>query len=370
MADAHEPEHVGVEMGRPRPASSWPQLSMTSILFLAIWVLIGVVLALQDASNLVVEVVVFVPPILVLVYLRRKSAASSDVEPEPWDKILRFFATGFLPASIVVIVVELILSLIFVIVCFHGNLQEGLQYMGAVAGDGGGSGGGSGSGADASGGGSEAGSGSGGGTALPAPTLNVYVFLLLTSYITAGTTEEVAKAMILRFAVCPSRPMCVQGPDERAHARTTLLYMVAGAVGFSTVENIMYTWGALLSGGADDAVFWQVLVQGLVRALVALPTHTLCAGMTAARLVHRDREQRTLPNPLAAHGWLWVLFPAIFVHGTYDAQAMVLSVAVDSVWLVLVTSLTMLALGAWVFWHQWKTYGEPLDTEYARHEPV
>lgn len=305
-----------------------------------------------DVANAIIAVIVFLPPVLMLRYLRDKSKLTArSEEREPWDRIIRFFATGFVPAAIITMIVELLLSILFIVLCFQGNMQEGVDIMSGMSGE-------------------SSGDGESAGAQEPTQSFGLYAFLLLTAFVTAATTEEIAKAMILRFAVCPSKPCCVQEHEERINPRTTLLYLVAGAVGFSTIENILYTWGGTLTQATP---FLVVLVQGLVRALVALPTHTLCAGMTAARLVHRDRQLRELPNPRDAPSWLWVLFPAIFVHGTYDAQAMVLSVALDGVVddvaglvIILVTSLLMLFLGAWVFWHQWNKYAERSGSDGRR----
>lgn len=293
--------------------------------------------------------------VIVLRYVWRRSKENVGPEyHEPLDSIVRFFATGFLPAALVVLIVELIVSVVLVLVLYRGRLQEALGLLGAQ------------DGAEVDG----DGSGTGGYAGQPASyvtmDINLLLFLFCSAYVTAATIEEVAKVAIVRYACCPTRPCCAQHVTQRVHARTTLLYMLAGAIGFSTIENIGYTFGSVIG---PTAVYdgWAIAIQALVRALVSLPVHILCAALTASRLVRRDREKRELPNPAEAKGMMWVLGPAIAVHGTFNFQAMTLAVAlngmVDEVGggvLMLGLAILILCMASCAFLRQWETHAEPL----------
>jgi RsiW-degrading membrane proteinase PrsW (M82 family) len=83
-----------------------------------------------------------------------------------------------------------------------------------------------------------------------------------------------------------------------------IVYSVAVALGFATLENLLY----VLPGGAGT---------GFVRALTAVPAHALNGTLMGHRLALAQLE----PERARRHRWLAVLEPTAW-HGSYDALAL------------------------------------------------
>ncbi|MBS1151565.1 MAG: hypothetical protein H6Q89_3263 [Myxococcaceae bacterium] len=119
---------------------------------------------------------------------------------------------------------------------------------------------------------------------------------LFTAFITAGATEEIAKALVVYFAIWRHPAF-----DERVDG---IVYATRAGLGFALVENVGYLAGATSAGG-----FAGIFV---VRALLAVPGHAIWAaymGYFAAK----KRFDGTGP------GLLGGLAIAIVSHGLYDA---------------------------------------------------
>lgn len=119
---------------------------------------------------------------------------------------------------------------------------------------------------------------------------------LYTSYVVAGFTEEVAKALALYFAVWRHPAF-----DERLDG---IVYGTRAGLGFALVENIGY-----LAGAESMSGFVGIFV---LRAVLAVPGHAIYAGFMgywAARKRFDDRGP----------GLLGGLVIAILLHGSYDA---------------------------------------------------
>lgn len=115
------------------------------------------------------------------------------------------------------------------------------------------------------------------------------------------------------------------------------MFIVAAAMGFSTVENMEYTMAGDLVGSASPPL--QKLAIALLRGactqhprtavvaarmpdpgllpllpvVVSFPIHSICAGFTGVMLLRREFGRGT-PS-----FFLFVLGPAILVHGSFDA---------------------------------------------------
>jgi protease PrsW len=119
---------------------------------------------------------------------------------------------------------------------------------------------------------------------------------LFKAYITAGTVEEVAKAVCLFFFVW-RRPEL----DERFDG---IVYATRAALGFALVENIGYLVGA--------RSFEGFTVTFVTRAVLTVPAHAIFAGMMGYFAARRRFDGSGI-------GWPGGLAIAIFLHGTFDA---------------------------------------------------
>ena len=126
-------------------------------------------------------------------------------------------------------------------------------------------------------------------------------------YLESGKTKNILKSM--RFT-CPSSITVnlLQVRDERAEdcwhrkpgrAYGTVLCGCAAALGFATIENVLYCW-------ADLAVQTAVL-----RAILAVPGHCaggviIAVGVTERVFYGKDTNA------------FWILLPSVMFHGFYD----------------------------------------------------
>ena len=101
-------------------------------------------------------------------------------------------------------------------------------------------------------------------------------------------------------------------PRTLRDPHSILIYMLTCALGFSTVENILYVCSGDLVGMPRG--FLEAIFIACGRAFMSTPIHATCACMTAAQLIKRDLTQQPM------HGVL-VLLPAVLFHGTFDLTA-------------------------------------------------
>jgi hypothetical protein len=165
--------------------------------------------------------------------------------------------------------------------------------------------------------------------------LRVLLFLVANGFLQAGLTEETVKLMSALGARCPCClqnqggcpwfPCCIPGThlwtrDARGGGLTNpyslIIYMVAAAAGFSTVENIEY----LFLAGSPEPAFPKCFaatpelsmtrINAICgRLLLAYPLHLICGALTGVQLVrHKFLGLR----------WWWLLLPAVLTHGFYD----------------------------------------------------
>ena len=140
------------------------------------------------------------------------------------------------------------------------------------------------------------------------PTVGFYILLFVLAYISAGCCEEGMKYVL---ATRVKR----WTPNFR-NREGFLLYALAGALGFSTVENIGYAFNSLTP-------WYAPLVGVLTRVLISTPIHLACAYLVGIGVVRREVYGEPLP--------LWrVLGLPILLHGSFDFSLMIAAVNMDS----------------------------------------
>jgi RsiW-degrading membrane proteinase PrsW (M82 family) len=175
------------------------------------------------------------------------------------------------------------------------------------------------------------------------PTVGFYVLIFILAYISAGCCEEGMK-YILATRVKKWTP----GFRDRDGF---LLYAVAGALGFSTVENIGYAFNSLTP-------WYAALVGVLTRVIISTPIHVCCAYLVGIGVVRRDVFGERLR--------LWrILAVPVVLHGSFDFFLMIAAATLesDSLDLLLiecaVVAVTGVALGLAIRWEKRKIAGEP-----------
>lgn len=103
-----------------------------------------------------------------------------------------------------------------------------------------------------------------------------------------------------------------------------LLYAVASALGFSTMENIGYVLTGALNKGGDDSAL-GVFLNTCGRAFISTPLHVMTGYLIGLQVVRRDVFGESLP--------LWrVMGWSVFFHGTFDFGLFVIMVLQKQLW--------------------------------------
>ena len=136
--------------------------------------------------------------------------------------------------------------------------------------------------------------------AMHANIVPVIIGLILMSFVVAAGVEETMKHFIVR---------CCQFPSSLRDPSTILVYMVAGALGFATAENIEYVFGTTTSPIPGTSQFVGELLVLLIR--VCMPVHVICSVIQASSLSKMLMGHQTL-------SLFYILLPAILLHGTFD----------------------------------------------------
>jgi RsiW-degrading membrane proteinase PrsW (M82 family) len=122
--------------------------------------------------------------------------------------------------------------------------------------------------------------------------------IFLGAFIVAALIEEFWKFFVVRF-YCYHRPEFDEPYDG-------ILYATAVALGFATLENILYIFGTTALSG---------LRTGVMRALLAVPSHAFYGVLMGYFLGEaKFAPTETKANLLGLFG----LFLAICAHGVYD----------------------------------------------------
>jgi Cys-rich protein (TIGR01571 family) len=101
----------------------------------------------------------------------------------------------------------------------------------------------------------------------------VLITLILMAYVVAAGVEETMKHFIVR---------CCQFPSPLKDPHTVLVYLMAGALGFATCENIEYVFGQHGSPIPGTSMIVGELLVLLMRVL--MPIHVICSVLQAANL--------------------------------------------------------------------------------------
>mmetsp|Transcript_19905 Transcript_19905/g.28613 ORF Transcript_19905/g.28613 Transcript_19905/m.28613 type:complete len:527 (-) Transcript_19905:175-1755(-) len=124
--------------------------------------------------------------------------------------------------------------------------------------------------------------------------------LFLMAFVVAAGVEETMKHFVVR---------CCRFPAPLADPHTVLVYLMAGALGFATSENIEYVFGTTTSPIPGTSVFIGELLVLVIRVL--MPIHVICSVIQAANLSKVLLGQRPM-------SLFMILLPAIVLHGCFD----------------------------------------------------
>jgi len=131
----------------------------------------------------------------------------------------------------------------------------------------------------------------------------------LMAYVVAAGTEETMKHFIVR---------CYRFGSPLKDPYTITVFFLAGAAGFAAAENLSYVFGVKQSPIEGTGVVIGELTVLLMR--VVMPVHLICAVLQATNV------SKIVMGTYASNMSLFrVMFPAIFLHGTFDFTLFVLS---------------------------------------------
>ena len=204
--------------------------------------------------------------------------------------ISKLYATAFAPGALVVILIETVLTIIFMFICFQSYISS---YMDGVK-----------KGSTPSATDPDGNNNNNEGMEflnLPeSPAL--FIFLILLSYVSAGMVEESLKYY------------CTNSIKEHRPSYRVLhgwgLYAIASALGFSTVENIGYVLQGALGSGIDGSLL-GVFLNTLGRTCISTPLHLMTGYLIGLQVMRRDILGESL-NIVQVMGW------SVFFHGTFD----------------------------------------------------
>jgi len=137
---------------------------------------------------------------------------------------------------------------------------------------------------------------------------------------------QVPPAKSTKGWLCNPSRLLFQHQKHSSHSFVVFMAVVAGALGFSFIESIGYTFGVREFG---DRVLTAVL-----RGVVSAPLHCICGGITGVRLAERVQARRagnSAEKLLASEDlakWrtkVTLLWPAMLVHGAFDAQILLVA---------------------------------------------
>lgn len=238
--------------------------------------------ATKRARNIAVLLLVFVQPLLVLYFLYWKYNRTYA----SLDYVIKLFAVGFWFTTFQSVVIEGILEVFIMIFIFFlkativASGAAGFAFMplggphtlgqrlivpisdylfsaaSAVAeGEGGGATGDESSSAK-----------------IPHPIIFL-AYTFLTAFLLAAGTEETMKHFVVR---------CCQFPGPLRSPQAVMVYLLSGALGFATSENIEYVFGmSNAKGGSVSAMEEQLIVLAM---RVLMPVHLICAVLQSVEL--------------------------------------------------------------------------------------
>ena len=132
-----------------------------------------------------------------------------------------------------------------------------------------------------------------------------WVFLLIFCFVMAGVLEEALKYLALTGA---------RKYGKVVQERDYITIPVAAAVGFATIENIAFAYGAYKSGEGPIRLAMTVLE----RTVFGIPGHAMTAVLIGLNVLARDVRQEPM------HMWRVLLEPILF-HGCFDFMLFAIS---------------------------------------------
>jgi len=266
---------------RPTLREQWDTLTTWLKVFIVFLIAIFIILLAAQW-----QVGVVMPLVLLPTYLLYRQWAKHYQEVELY-MLLRVYATAFVPGALVVMLIEGVITVLFIVIILPDALRQLVKGLGEDP--------------------SKSPTSPDGRKNPPGleflslpESAPLFIFLFLLAYVSAGGVEESLKYYLTR-KVNKLRP-------AYKNIRGITLYAVAAALGFSTVENIGY----VSSGAAMDPSFLAVFVNALGRVLISTPLHLMCGYLMALRLCRRE-----VLGELSL-GRFRLLFPSVFWHGSFD----------------------------------------------------
>lgn len=243
-----------------------------------------------DAGSIIILTLVFAQPFAYLYFVYWKAHRSDAV----LDIVVKMFAIGFWWTTPVTAILESIVQGIVTLFFVMGLSLQEINWL-----EGGGLGGPGDPATDLD-------TSDGDRNAEYRGTVRASLGLLLLlcfclSFLVAASVEETMKHFIVR---------CCQYTQAPKNQYTILIYMISGALGFATAENIGYVFGYSAKNPfhGTSRFATELIILGL---RVLMPVHVICAGIQAINTSKRDLEARNMK--------LWhILFPAIAFHGSFD----------------------------------------------------
>lgn len=256
-------------------ASHIVSISKTSKFILLLWSVLALFTVIMDvilneSANILVLMLIFVQPLTILYFLYWKQRRQHAL----LDYVIKTFAYGFWFATFQSAVLEMLLQLIFGIalaiidpsIGSAEDLSEAEQR-----------------------------------NILKSHILLLLLSLFVMAFVVAAGVEESMKHFVVR---------CCQFPTALTNPHTILVYLLAGALGFATAENIEYVF----SQSGDASIGSITLLEGELLILlmrVLTPVHAICSVIQAAAM-SKFVIARQEPN------LLMILLPAVALHGTFD----------------------------------------------------
>lgn len=329
------------------------KLSCTSLCFLIFLLPLCLALIYIDKDNVFVLPLLLAAPVLTLYFVWWRS----NRHAANLDTVVKMFASGFLPGAIIALVVESLLTLLFALVCFADQIPAVIASLRLHL--------------------SVTESGSAELPLLPddgkpeiatfflssiQKSFGYFVFLFFMAYVIAALVEESIKWGVVQCK-CPFRcciPVVGNITPGVTHPMSIVVYVLAGGLGFSTVENIFYTCSSHVV--IPDLSVGEKFLNCMERVLFAVPVHSICAGLTGVQLIRKEF--------IGDVEWIMVLVPAVLVHGTFDFQSFLVGALVENeVWQLIFTSLNcaVVLVGSW--WYLWYSMSQ-LRFDITEEEPV
>jgi len=150
-------------------------------------------------------------------------------------------------------------------------------------------------------------------------------------FLVIAFTEEFFKYAVVRLVVFRS--------EELDEPLDLMLYLVVAALGFATLENILYIFSPL--NNAPFAVIESAVLISFIRFIGATFLHTLCSGLVGYFMVLSTLRSKRKPV-LVAIG----IILATLLHGLYDFSIISLSSPID----ILIPGLIIIALAIFMLY--------------------